>query len=214
MAIPSHSQPGRRPAQDRRAHDDRRVSPCSVRAARRRPWWDRAVGWPSRRGRQQLFDGAAVWFGGVADDHEAVAGEFEDVADEVDVAEDQVVEGLGADAVRRTSSWRAHRVENTSLPYTFVSSHEVRRTPVRYRDRSGVEMPPICIWRRIGESQRHPAVDIGPPYGGRNGAERRRPRAGEQIRRMLKRTDPFLDLMASPRRSSARQAPRRPGRAS
>jgi uncharacterized protein len=51
--------------------------------------------------------------------------------------------------------------------YTFVLSEEVTRTPVRYRNRYGVEIA-ADLYRRKGldESVRHAALVIGPPHGG------------------------------------------------
>ena len=58
----------------------------------------RLVGGPAGE-EGELFGGSAVGLGGVGDDHESVAGEFEGVAGEVDVADDRVVEGLVGGAV-------------------------------------------------------------------------------------------------------------------
>ena len=51
--------------------------------------------------------------------------------------------------------------------YTFALSSEVTRTPVRYRNRYGVEIA-ADLYRRedLDDSLEHPAVVIGPPHGG------------------------------------------------
>ncbi|HEX8298490.1 MAG TPA: alpha/beta hydrolase [Rubricoccaceae bacterium] len=51
--------------------------------------------------------------------------------------------------------------------YTFALSHEVTRTPVRYRTRYGIEIA-ADLYRpaNFDESVQHAAVVIGPPHGG------------------------------------------------
>jgi fermentation-respiration switch protein FrsA (DUF1100 family) len=51
--------------------------------------------------------------------------------------------------------------------YTFVLSDDVSRTPVRYKNRYGIEIA-ADLYRAIdlNESAAHPAIVIGPPHGG------------------------------------------------
>jgi uncharacterized protein len=51
--------------------------------------------------------------------------------------------------------------------YTFVLSDEVSRTPVRYRNRYGIEIA-ADLYRAmdLDESATHPAIVVGPPHGG------------------------------------------------
>lgn len=51
--------------------------------------------------------------------------------------------------------------------YTFVLSDDVTRTPVRYRNRYGIEIAgDLYRARPFDEGVRHPALVIGPPHGG------------------------------------------------
>jgi fermentation-respiration switch protein FrsA (DUF1100 family) len=51
--------------------------------------------------------------------------------------------------------------------YTFVLSDEVTRTPVRYRNRYGIEIAgDLYQLQNLHESVSHPSVVIGPPHGG------------------------------------------------
>ncbi len=51
--------------------------------------------------------------------------------------------------------------------YTFALSDEVTRTPVRYRNRYGVEIAGDLYQRKgLDEKTTHPAIVIGPPHGG------------------------------------------------
>jgi len=51
--------------------------------------------------------------------------------------------------------------------YTFVLSDEVTRTPVRYRNRYGIEIAADLYQpKNIDEATTHPAIVIGPPHGG------------------------------------------------
>ncbi|MCZ7528671.1 MAG: alpha/beta hydrolase [Acidimicrobiia bacterium] len=51
--------------------------------------------------------------------------------------------------------------------YTFELTDEVARTPVRYRNRFGVEIAAdLYRARDLDESSTHPALVIGPPHGG------------------------------------------------
>jgi fermentation-respiration switch protein FrsA (DUF1100 family) len=51
--------------------------------------------------------------------------------------------------------------------YTFVLSDEVTRTPVRYRNRYGIEIAgDLYQQKNLDESVPHPSVVIGPPHGG------------------------------------------------
>jgi uncharacterized protein len=50
---------------------------------------------------------------------------------------------------------------------TFVKSENVTRTPVRYRNRYGIEIAAdLYTSTDLDESVKHPALVIGPPYGG------------------------------------------------
>jgi uncharacterized protein len=51
--------------------------------------------------------------------------------------------------------------------YTFILSDEVSRTPVRYKNRYGIEIA-ADVYRatNLDESVAHPAIVIGPPHGG------------------------------------------------
>lgn len=51
--------------------------------------------------------------------------------------------------------------------YTFALSDEVTRTPVRYKNRYGIEIA-ADLYRRndLDETATHPAIVIGPPHGG------------------------------------------------
>lgn len=51
--------------------------------------------------------------------------------------------------------------------YTFILSNAVKRTPVRYKNRFGIEIAAdIYTAKDLDESTRHTAVVIGPPHGG------------------------------------------------
>jgi uncharacterized protein len=51
--------------------------------------------------------------------------------------------------------------------YTFVLSNDVSRTPVRYRNRYGIEIAAdLYRAKDLDESATHPAVVVGPPHGG------------------------------------------------
>lgn len=51
--------------------------------------------------------------------------------------------------------------------YTFVLSDEVTRTPVRYKNRYGIEIAADLYQHKdLDESLAHPAVVVGPPHGG------------------------------------------------
>jgi fermentation-respiration switch protein FrsA (DUF1100 family) len=51
--------------------------------------------------------------------------------------------------------------------YTFVLSDEVTRTPVRYKNRYGIEIAgDLYAPADLDESLKHPALVVGPPYGG------------------------------------------------
>jgi fermentation-respiration switch protein FrsA (DUF1100 family) len=51
--------------------------------------------------------------------------------------------------------------------YTFVLSDEVTRTPVRYKNRYGIEIAADLYQRKgLDQSGTYPAVVIGPPHGG------------------------------------------------
>jgi uncharacterized protein len=51
--------------------------------------------------------------------------------------------------------------------YTFVLSDEVTRTPVRYKNRYGIEIAADLYRRKdLDESAKHRAIVIGPPHGG------------------------------------------------
>jgi uncharacterized protein len=51
--------------------------------------------------------------------------------------------------------------------YTFVLSDEVTRTPVRYKNRYGIDIAADLYQRKgLDESATHAAVVIGPPHGG------------------------------------------------
>ncbi|MGF9646911.1 alpha/beta hydrolase [Pseudarthrobacter oxydans] len=51
--------------------------------------------------------------------------------------------------------------------YTFVLSDEVSRTPVRYKNRYGIEIAAdVYRAKNLDESVAHPAIVIGPPHGG------------------------------------------------
>ena len=51
--------------------------------------------------------------------------------------------------------------------YTFILSDEVSRTPVRYKNRYGIEIAAdVYRAKNLDESVAHPAVVIGPPHGG------------------------------------------------
>jgi uncharacterized protein len=51
--------------------------------------------------------------------------------------------------------------------YTFTLSDEVTRTPVRYRNRYGIEIAADLYQANgLDESVSHPAIVIGPPHGG------------------------------------------------
>lgn len=51
--------------------------------------------------------------------------------------------------------------------YTFVLSDEVTRTPVRFRNRFGIEIAgDLYRAKDLNESDTHPAILIGPPHGG------------------------------------------------
>lgn len=51
--------------------------------------------------------------------------------------------------------------------YTFRLSDEVTRTPIRYRNRYGVEIAAdLYLPKNLDRTSRHPAVVIGPPHGG------------------------------------------------
>ena len=50
---------------------------------------------------------------------------------------------------------------------TFSLAPEVTRTPVRYRNRYGIEIAAdLYVATDLDESVPHPAIVIGPPYGG------------------------------------------------
>jgi fermentation-respiration switch protein FrsA (DUF1100 family) len=50
---------------------------------------------------------------------------------------------------------------------TFVQSQNVTRTPVRYRNRYGIEIAAdLYTSTDLDETAKHPALVIGPPYGG------------------------------------------------
>ena len=51
--------------------------------------------------------------------------------------------------------------------YTFALSDDVSRTPVRYRNRYGIEIAAdLYVPRNLDESLGHPALVVGPPHGG------------------------------------------------
>lgn len=51
--------------------------------------------------------------------------------------------------------------------YTFALSEDIKRTPVRYRNRYGIEIAADLYQRAdLDESLTHPALVIGPPHGG------------------------------------------------
>jgi fermentation-respiration switch protein FrsA (DUF1100 family) len=51
--------------------------------------------------------------------------------------------------------------------YTFALSDEVTRTPVRYKNRYGIDIAGDLYQRKgLDESAAHPALVIGPPHGG------------------------------------------------
>jgi fermentation-respiration switch protein FrsA (DUF1100 family) len=51
--------------------------------------------------------------------------------------------------------------------YTFVLSEEVSRTPVRYRNRYGIEIAAdLYTAKDLDRSIKHAAIVVGPPYGG------------------------------------------------
>jgi fermentation-respiration switch protein FrsA (DUF1100 family) len=51
--------------------------------------------------------------------------------------------------------------------YTFEKSADVRRTAVRYRNRYGIELAgDLYVPADLDQSAKHPAVVVGPPYGG------------------------------------------------
>jgi fermentation-respiration switch protein FrsA (DUF1100 family) len=50
---------------------------------------------------------------------------------------------------------------------TFVQSDQVTRTPVRYKNRYGIEIAgDLYATADLDESLKHPALVVGPPYGG------------------------------------------------
>src|SRR4051794_10195062 len=50
---------------------------------------------------------------------------------------------------------------------TFVQSDQVTRTPVRYQNRYGIEIAAdLYAPADLDESVKHPALVVGPPYGG------------------------------------------------
>ena len=51
--------------------------------------------------------------------------------------------------------------------YTFALSDEVSRTPVRYKNRYGIELAAdLYRPKRLDTSATHPAIVVGPPHGG------------------------------------------------
>lgn len=60
---------------------------------------------------------------------------------------------------------------NIMAPYedglTFSTAPEVTRSSVRYQNRYGIEIAAdLYLPKRLDESAKHPAIVIGPPYGG------------------------------------------------
>ena len=63
--------------------------------------------------------------------------------------------------------------------YTFVLSDDVSRTPVRYRNRYGIEMAAdLYRVKDFDGSATYPAIVVGPPHGGVKEQGPRRVRAG------------------------------------
>lgn len=82
--------------------------------------------------------------------------------------------GLAATLLPQPLLARAAQPTNRSLPmplqndgYTFPLSADVARTPVRYRNRYGIEIAgDIYRARSLNSGQKHRALVVGPPHGG------------------------------------------------
>lgn len=67
----------------------------------------------------------------------------------------------------QTDATRATRVTAEDEYYIFQLNNEVTRTHVYYDTRFGIEIAgDLYVAKNIDKSKKHPAIVIGPPYGG------------------------------------------------